>query len=94
MAFPGGRSIAVWLFTYRLIDQQESPVGAKALAVGGVDGHRPKWSATNGLAAHGRQTDQRRRRRRDVGETASGRILMEISTHMMDCGLAAAEGAG
>ena len=35
--------------TYRSIDQQDGPAGAKALAVGGVNGHRSKWSAAIGL---------------------------------------------
>ena len=28
---------------------KDSPAGANALAVGGVDGHRSKWSVANGL---------------------------------------------
>ena len=34
---------------YRLIVQQDSPVGANALVDGGVNGHRSKWSVANGL---------------------------------------------
>ena len=41
----GGGPYVAQLDPYRLFDQQEGPAGANALAVGGVDGHRSKWSA-------------------------------------------------
>ena len=34
-----------------MIDQQDVPAGANALAVGGVNGHRSKWSAAIGLGS-------------------------------------------
>ena len=36
---------------YRLIVQQDSPVGANAFVDGGVNGHRSKWSVANGLGS-------------------------------------------